>query len=74
MYDYYPARDNINTVSGRTGSYQSLVTNDEVFNPNEVGLDQNNLGVQGGLVLALLPLNLLKDLDLNLILLMFINH
>ena len=48
MYDYYPARDNINTVSGRTGSYQSLVTNDEVFNPNEVGLDQNNLGVQGG--------------------------
>ena len=48
MHGYCPAQDNINRVSRRTGSYQSLVTNDQVFNPNGAGLDQNNLGVQGG--------------------------
>ena len=39
LYGYHPDQDNINTVSGRTGSYQSLATNDQVFNPNGGGLD-----------------------------------
>ena len=38
----------MNIVSGRTGSYQSLVTNDQVFNPKGPGLDLNNQGAQGG--------------------------
>ena len=38
----------MNTVSGRTGSYQSMVTNDQVFDPNGAGLDLNDLGAQGG--------------------------
>ena len=42
LYGYHPARDNINTVSGRTGSYQSLATNDQVLNPNTAGLDLHN--------------------------------
>ena len=48
LHGYYPARDNANSVSGRTGSYQSLVTNAQVFNPNGAGLDLNNQGAQGG--------------------------
>ena len=47
MYHYHPAQDNINTVSGKTGSYPFLTTNDQVFNPNGAGLDQNNQGAQG---------------------------
>ena len=35
-------------VSGRTGSYQSLTTNDQVLNPNEAGLDLNYQVAQGG--------------------------
>ena len=35
-------------VSGRTGSYQSLATNDQVLNPNGAGLDLNYQGAQGG--------------------------
>ena len=34
LYGYHLTRDNINTGSGRTGSSQSLNTNDQVFNPN----------------------------------------
>ena len=45
---YHPAQDNINMVSGRSGSYQSLALNDQVFNPNGAGLDQNNQRAQGG--------------------------
>ena len=48
LYGYHPAGDNINTVSGRTGSYQSLTTNDQVLNPDRAGLDLNNQGTQGG--------------------------
>ena len=74
LYSYHPTRDNINTFSGRTGSSQSLTSNDLVFNSNGAGLDQTNWGAQNGLVLALLPLNLLPDLELSLILLIFLNH
>ena len=73
LQGYYPAQNKMNIVSGRTGSYQSLVTNDQVFNPKGPGLDLNNQGAQGGLVLALLPLTLLPDPELNLILLIFLN-
>ena len=48
MYGYHPTQDNIIRVSGRTGSYQSLSANDQVLNPNEVGLDLNYQGAQGG--------------------------
>ena len=48
LYGCHPAQDNINTVCGRTGSYQSLTTNDQVLNPDGVGLDLNNQGAQGG--------------------------
>ena len=64
----------MNAGSGRTGSYQSLVTNDQVFNSNGAGLDLNSQGAQEGLVLSLLPFKLLPDLELSLILLIFLNH
>ena len=48
MYGYHSSQDNINWVSGGTGSYQSLATNEQVLNPNGAGLDLNYLGVQGG--------------------------
>ena len=35
-------------VSGRTGSYQSLPTNDQILTPNGVGLDLNYQRAQGG--------------------------
>ena len=57
LYGYHPTQ---------VGSYQSLATNEQVLNPNEAGLDLNFLGVQGGLILTLMPLNLLPDLELNL--------
>ena len=34
--------------SGRTESYQSLTTNDQVLNPDGAGLDLNYQGAQGG--------------------------
>ena len=45
---YYPAQDNINTISGRTGSYQSLAMNDQVLNPDKAGSDLNNQGAERG--------------------------
>ena len=38
----------MNTVSGWLGIYQSMVTNDQVFDANKAGLDLNNKGAQGG--------------------------
>ena len=48
LYGYHPTQDNINMVSGSTGSYQSLTTNDQVLNSDGVGLDLNYQGAQGG--------------------------
>ena len=33
-HGYHPTQDNINLVSGGSGSYQSLAANDQVLNPN----------------------------------------
>ena len=38
----------MNIGSRRTGSYQPMIANDRVFNPNGAGLDLNNQGAQGG--------------------------
>ena len=48
LHGYYSARDNMNLVSGRNGSYQSLVSNDQVFNSNGARLDLNSQRAQGG--------------------------
>ena len=64
LYGYHPTQ---------VGSYQSLATNEQVLNPNGAGLDLNYQGVQGDLILALMPLNLLPDLELNLTLLIFLS-
>ena len=48
VYGYHPTQDSINMVSGRTGSYQLLTTNDQVSNPDGVGLDLNYQRAQDG--------------------------
>ena len=39
----------MNTISSGNGNFQSMIANDQVFNPNGVGLDLNNQEGQGGL-------------------------
>ena len=48
LHGYCPAQNIMNAVSERISSYQCMVTNDQVFNPNGAGLDLNNQGAQGG--------------------------
>ena len=48
LHGYNHTRNNMNIVSGRTGSYQPMIANDQVFNPNGAGLDLNNQGTHGG--------------------------
>ena len=38
----------MNTVSGRTVSYQFMVTNDQVLNSKGAGMDLNNQGAERG--------------------------
>ena len=48
LFGYHPTQDRINLVREGTGSYQSLAENEQVLNPNGVGLDLNYQGVQRG--------------------------
>ena len=47
-HGYHPTQDNINLVSGGSGSYQSLAANDQVLNPNGACLYLNYQGTQRG--------------------------
>ena len=73
LYGYQPTQDNINLISGGTGSYQSLAANEQVVTPNGAGVDLNYQGIQGGSILALKPLNVLPDPEPRLILLTFLS-
>ena len=43
LYGYQPTQDNINLISGGTGSYQSLAANEQVETPTGAGVDLNSL-------------------------------
>ena len=48
LYGYQPTQDNINLISGGTGSYLSLGGNEQVVTPSGAGVDLTYQGVRGG--------------------------